>query len=68
MEGSIPELGRFSGGEHGNPLEYSCLKNHMDKGAWWVHRAAQSWTRLKRLGTPHHRHLNSTYCMCQALF
>ena len=43
MEGSIPGLGRFSGGEHGNPLEYSCLKNHMDKGAWQatVHRVTK---------------------------
>ena len=31
--GSVLELGRSPGGEHGNPLHYSCLKNSMDKGA-----------------------------------
>ena len=34
--GSIPELGRSPGGGHGNPLQYSCLENIMDRGAWWV--------------------------------
>ena len=32
--GSIPGSGRFSGEENGNPLQYSCLENPMDKGAW----------------------------------
>ena len=32
--GSIPELGRFPGEGNGNPLQYSCLKNSMDQGAW----------------------------------
>ena len=32
--GSIPGLGRSPGGGHGNPLQYSCLKNPMDRGAW----------------------------------
>ena len=38
--GSIPGLGRSPGGGHGNPLQYSCLENFMDKGDWWaiVHR------------------------------
>ena len=31
---SIPELGRSPGGGHGNPLQYSCLENPMDRGAW----------------------------------
>ena len=31
--GLIPGLGKSAGGEHGNPLQYSCLKNPMDKGA-----------------------------------
>ena len=41
---SIPGLGRSPGGGHGNPLQYSCLENPMDRGAWWatVHRAAES--------------------------
>ena len=34
--GSIPGLGRSPGGGHGNPLEYFCLENHMDGGAWWA--------------------------------
>ena len=32
--GLIPGSGRSSGGQHGNPLQYSCLENPMDKGAW----------------------------------
>ena len=38
--GSIPGLGRYPGEGHGNPCQYSCLKNPMDRGAWWsiVHR------------------------------
>ena len=45
----IPGLGRSPGGGHGNPLQYSCLENPMDRGAWQaiVHRVAQSWARLK---------------------
>ena len=33
---SIPGSGRFPGGEHGNALQYSCLENPMDRGAWWA--------------------------------
>ena len=42
--GSIPEWGRSPGGGHGNPLQYSCLENPMDRGAWWamVHRVTKS--------------------------
>ena len=45
-EGLIPGSGRSSGGGHGNPLQYSGLKNSMDREAWWaiVHRVAQSQT------------------------
>ena len=44
--GSIPGLGRSPGGGHGNPLEYSCLRNPMDREAWWaiVHGVVKSWT------------------------
>ena len=51
--GSIPGLGRSPGGGHGNPLQYSCLENLMDRGAWQatVHRVTQSQTLLKRLST-----------------
>ena len=47
----IPGSGRSPGVGHSHPLQYSCLENPMDRGAWWatVHRAAKSWTRLKRL-------------------
>ena len=34
--GSIPGLGRSPGEENGNPLQYSCLENPMDRGAWYV--------------------------------
>ena len=44
--GLIPGLGRSPGGGHGNPLQYSCLENTMDRGAWWVivHSVAKSRT------------------------
>ena len=46
--GSIPGLGRSPGEENGNPLQYSCLENSIDRGAWWttVHGVAKSQTRL----------------------
>ena len=49
--GSVPGSRRSPGGGHGNPLQYSCLENSMDRGAWQatVHSVAQSWTRLKQL-------------------
>ena len=34
--GLIPGSGRSPGGGHGNPLQYSCLENPMDRGAWWL--------------------------------
>ena len=44
--GLIPGSGRFSGGGHGNPLQYSCLENSMDRGTWWatVHEVAKHST------------------------
>ena len=44
-----PWLGRSPGGGHGNPLQYSCLGNPMDRGTWWaaVPRVTKSQTRLK---------------------
>ena len=49
----IRRLGRSSGEGNGNPLQYCCLGNPMDRGAWWatVHRVAKSRTRLKRFIT-----------------
>ena len=43
--GSIPGLGRYSGEGNGNPLQYSCLENSIDRGAWWatVHGVTKSW-------------------------
>ena len=47
--GLIPGLGRSPGGEHGNPFQYSCLENLMDRGAWRavVHRVTKSQAQLK---------------------
>ena len=44
--GSIPGSGRSPGGGHGNPLQYSCLENPMDREAWRdiVHGVAKNWT------------------------
>ena len=46
--GLIPGLGKSPGEGHGNPLQYSCLENSMNRGAWWaiVHCVTQSLTRL----------------------
>ena len=51
--GLIPGLGRSPEGGHGNPLQYSCLENPMDRGACWciVHGIKKSWTGLKQLST-----------------
>ena len=47
--------GRSPGGGNGNPLQYSCLENPMDRGAWWptVHGVAKSQRQLKQLSTQH---------------
>ena len=52
-EGSIPGLGRYPGGGHGNPLQYTCLENPMDGGAWLatVQRVTKSQIRLKQFST-----------------
>ena len=45
--GSIPGLGRSPGEGHGNPLQYSCPENPMDRGAWQATvMGSQSWTQL----------------------
>ena len=54
--GPIPESGRSSGEGHGNPLQYSCLGNSMDREAWGlpaIHGMAKGWTWLKWLSTQH---------------
>ena len=47
--GSIPRSGRIPGEGNDNPLQYYCMENSMDKGAWWaiVHGVAKRRTRLK---------------------
>ena len=46
--GSMPRLGRSPGGGYGDPLQYSCLENPMDRGAWWatVHAVTKSQISL----------------------
>ena len=48
---SVPGSGRSPGEGNGNPLQYSCLKNPTDRGAWWatVHGVAKSQTQTERL-------------------
>ena len=62
--GSMAGLGRSPGGGHGNPLQYSCLENPVDRGAWQVavHRVTESWTQLKKLssGRGQHNKMNLT--------
>ena len=68
--GSIPGLGRSPGGGHGNPLQYSCLENPMDRRAWraTIHKVAKSQTWLKQLSTHIHpyerdlRELSQPFC------
>ena len=53
--GSIPGLGRSPGEGNGNPLQYSCLENSMDRGAWptTVHKVSKNWTQLStHVATP----------------
>ena len=59
----VSGLGRSPGGGYGNPLQYSCLENPMDRGTWWatIHREAKSQTRLKRLST--HARSCILYCL-----
>ena len=56
--GLIPGSGRSPGGGHSNPLQYSCLENPMDRGAWQaaVHRITKSQTQVKQLNT--HTHMD----------
>jgi len=51
--GLIPGLGRSPGGGHGKPLQYSCLKNPMGRGAWWaiVHGGHKQSDMTEQLST-----------------
>ena len=59
--GSIPGSGISLGEEHVNQLQYSCLENSMDRGAWWamVHCIAKSWTEA----IEHIHNLNFSVCI-----
>ena len=59
--GFNPWVGRSPGGEHGNPLQYSCLENPMDRGTWraTVHGVAKSGTQLKPLSIHTHTHTHT---------
>ena len=61
--GSIPGSGRCPGGGNGNSLQYCCLDNPMDRGAWRavVHGVAKSLTRLKRLNSHACKQAHSIY-------
>ena len=65
--GLIPGSGRSPGGGHGNPLQYSCLENPLDRGAWQavVHRVAKNWPQWKQLSTAqHYKVVQGCVCMC----
>ena len=55
---AYPEYSMVGGEDNGNPLQYSCLENPMDRGAWWaaVHGVATSWTRLSNFTFTFHFH------------
>ena len=57
--GFNPGAGRSPVEGHDNLLQYSCLENPLDRGAWWatVHRVTKSWTRVKQLAHTHTRPL-----------
>ena len=65
--GLIPGSQRSTEEGNGNPLQYSCLKNSMDRGTWWVtvYRVAKCWTWLKWLST--HRKNKSQLFWCLEL-
>ena len=61
--GSVPGVSRSPGEGNSNPLQYSCLGNSMDRGAWWatVHRVAESWAQLKQLTVRDCMHIMYTH-------
>ena len=64
--GSIPRVRRSPGGEHSNPLQYSCLDDPMVRGAWWatVHGVTESRTRL----SDYHFHFHLLRSLCSILY
>ena len=68
--GSISRSGRSPGKAHGNPLQYSCLENLLDRGAWraTVHGVTKSQTGLKSLSTPTHAPYSLSCLVISTLF
>ena len=70
--GSIPGLRRFPRGGNGNPFQYSCLENRMERGAWWatVHGAAKSQAQLSDLAQSTYTHFFFLigFCLFVCLF
>ena len=60
----------YSGEENGNPLQYSCLENLMDRGTWWttIHGVAQSQAQLKRLSSSSIQYVSVMYIICSLLY
>ena len=67
--GLIPGSGRFPGEGNGNPLQYSCLENLLDRKAWWatVYGVANSWTQLST-SLQHISRLINKYCCLTAFY
>ena len=68
--GSTPGSGRSPGGGHGNLLQYSCLENPMDRGAWWgaVHGVTKSMARLSDFTVTFHFHaLEKEMATCSSI-
>ena len=63
-------LGRSPGVGNGNPLQYSCLENSMDRGAWraMVHKIANNWTQLEQLSRYMCIPICSVLCMLYLIF
>ena len=61
--GSVPGSGRSPGEGNGNPLQYSCLENPMDRGAWWatVHGIAEGQTGLSDQHLLTYQYIKSIY-------
>ena len=71
--GSIPGSGRSPGEENGNPLQYSCLENSMDRGVWWAtgHGVAKSQTVVHGVaesGTTERLILHFDFIVCWTLY
>ena len=62
--GSIPGLGRSPGGGHGNPLQYSCLENPMDRAAWWALQS-MGLQRVRHDWTTNHMKALARYFSCK---